>query len=127
MALIFNTELFAASLSVRIRSSLPFFNSPAAAVSKLPAKRTTVAFCSVKAADNRNGENEESNSKTSERRKLSKQSSWEAKDDEGNDYLYVLGKESDNMNIAVGARAGVIDDLFAGNFLGKDCNVAYFY
>ncbi|MBA0807674.1 hypothetical protein Gohar_023464 [Gossypium harknessii] len=24
------------------------------------------------------------------------------------------------MNIAVGARAGVIDDLFTGNFLGKD-------
>lgn len=25
------------------------------------------------------------------------------------------------MNIAVGARQGVIDDLFVGNFLGKDC------
>ncbi|MBA0798334.1 hypothetical protein Gohar_008931 [Gossypium harknessii] len=24
------------------------------------------------------------------------------------------------MNIVVGARAGVIDDLFTGNFLGKD-------
>lgn len=54
-------------------------------------------------------------------KKLSKQSSWEAKDSEGNDYLYRLGKESDNMNIAVGARAGVIDDLFTGQFLGRDC------
>lgn len=25
------------------------------------------------------------------------------------------------MNIAVGARAGVIDPLFSGDFLGKDC------
>lgn len=58
----------------------------------------------------------------SSKRKLSKQSSWEAKDAQGNDYLYRLGKEADNMNIAVGARAGVIDDLFAGNFLGRDCN-----
>lgn len=53
--------------------------------------------------------------------RLSEQSSWEAKDSEGRDYLYRLGKEADNMNIAVGARAGVIDDLFAGNFLGRDC------
>lgn len=55
------------------------------------------------------------------RRRLSKQSSWEAKDLEGDDYLYILGKEAENMNIAVGARAGVVDDLFVGNFLGKDC------
>ena len=54
-------------------------------------------------------------------KRLSKQSSWEAKDSEGRDYLYRLGKEADNMNIAVGARSGVIDDLFAGNFLGRDC------
>jgi hypothetical protein len=57
----------------------------------------------------------------SEQRRLSKQSSWEAKDTEGNDYLYRLGKEAENMDIAVGARAGVFDDLFVGNFLGKDC------
>lgn len=54
-------------------------------------------------------------------KRLSEQSSWEAKDSEGRDYLYRLGNEADNMNIAVGARAGVIDDLFAGNFLGRDC------
>ena len=58
-------------------------------------------------------------------KRLSKQSSWEAKDSEGRDYLYRLGKEADNMNIAVGARAGVIDDLFTGNFLGRDCNFLF--
>lgn len=57
-----------------------------------------------------------------QQKKLSKQSSWEAEDSEGKDYLYRLGAEAENMNIAVGARAGVIDDLFTGNFLGKDCN-----
>lgn len=55
------------------------------------------------------------------KKRLSEQSSWEAKDSEGKDYLYRLGKEADNMNIAVGARAGVIDDLFTGQFLGRDC------
>lgn len=55
-------------------------------------------------------------------KRLSEQSSWEAKDAEGKDYLYRLGTEADNMNIAVGARAGVVDELFAGNFLGRDCN-----
>lgn len=54
-------------------------------------------------------------------RKLSEQSSWEVKDSEGKDYLYRLGAESDNVNIAVGARAGMIDDVFIGDFLGKDC------
>ncbi|KAF2592843.1 hypothetical protein F2Q70_00045349 [Brassica cretica] len=54
-------------------------------------------------------------------RKLSEQSSWEVKDSEGKDYLYRLGAESENMNIAVGARAGMIDDVFIGDFLGKDC------
>lgn len=31
------------------------------------------------------------------------------------------------MNIAVGARAGVIDPLFAGNFLGKDSDIVFDY
>ncbi|KAL5573204.1 hypothetical protein UlMin_022801 [Ulmus minor] len=61
------------------------------------------------------------------KKKLSKQSSWEAEDAEGKDYLYRLGKEADNMNIAVGARSGVIDDLFAGNFLGKDSDIVFDY
>ncbi|KAJ1273266.1 hypothetical protein BS78_06G266600 [Paspalum vaginatum] len=61
------------------------------------------------------------------RRRLSKQSSWEATDSEGDDYLYRLGKEAENMNIAVGARAGVVDDLFVGNFLGKDSDIVFDY
>ncbi|KAA0058685.1 hypothetical protein IC582_002377 [Cucumis melo] len=60
-------------------------------------------------------------------KRLSEQSTWEAKDSEGKDYLYRLGNEADNMNIAVGARAGVIDDLFAGNFLGKDSDIVFDY
>uniref|UniRef100_A0A0D9WAL7 Ribulose bisphosphate carboxylase/oxygenase activase, chloroplastic n=1 Tax=Leersia perrieri TaxID=77586 RepID=A0A0D9WAL7_9ORYZ len=60
-------------------------------------------------------------------RRISKQSSWEAKDSEGDDYLYRLGKEADNMNIAVGARSGVVDDLFVGNFLGKDSDIVFDY
>uniref|UniRef100_A0A0E0KW74 Ribulose bisphosphate carboxylase/oxygenase activase, chloroplastic n=1 Tax=Oryza punctata TaxID=4537 RepID=A0A0E0KW74_ORYPU len=60
-------------------------------------------------------------------RRLSKQSSWEAKDSEGDDYLYRLGKEADNMNIAVGARSGIVDDLFVGNFLGKDSDIVFDY
>lgn len=67
-------------------------------------------------------ENTKSNATSEEQKKLSQQSSWEAQDSEGKDYLYRLGAEADNMNIAVGARAGIIDDLFTGNFLGKDCN-----
>ncbi|GAU31859.1 hypothetical protein TSUD_114690 [Trifolium subterraneum] len=59
--------------------------------------------------------------------KLSKQSSWEAKDVDGKDYLYRLGKEADNMNIAVGQRAGIIDDVFVGNFLGKDSDIVFDY
>ncbi|KAK9097840.1 hypothetical protein Syun_024885 [Stephania yunnanensis] len=61
------------------------------------------------------------------KRKISEQSSWEAKDAEGKDYLYRLGKEADNMNIAVGAKAGIIDDLFVGNFLGRDSDIVFDY
>ncbi|WJX75012.1 hypothetical protein P8452_58594 [Trifolium repens] len=75
-----------------------------------------------------------SNSKTNRddvednnKKKLSKQSSWEAKDVDGRDYLYRLGKEADNMNIAVGQRAGIIDDVFVGNFLGKDSDIVFDY
>ncbi|MCL7045140.1 hypothetical protein MKW94_005778 [Papaver nudicaule] len=60
-------------------------------------------------------------------KRISDQSSWEAKDAEGKDYLYRLGKEADNMNISVGARAGVIDDLFVGKFLGKDSDIVFDY
>ncbi|KAL0342228.1 UNVERIFIED_CONTAM: Ribulose bisphosphate carboxylase/oxygenase activase, chloroplastic [Sesamum calycinum] len=72
-------------------------------------------------------ENPNSNATSKQQKKLSQQSSWESKDSEGKDYLYRLGAEADNMNIAVGARAGVIDDLFAGNFLGKDSDIVFDY
>ncbi|GAB2268643.1 hypothetical protein Dimus_003596 [Dionaea muscipula] len=60
-------------------------------------------------------------------KRLSEQSSWETKDTKGNDYLYRLGAEADNMNIAVGARAGVVDDLFVGSFLGHDSDIVFDY
>ncbi|KAM0896147.1 hypothetical protein ACQ4PT_023363 [Festuca glaucescens] len=59
--------------------------------------------------------------------RISKQSSWEATDGQGDDYLYRLGKEAENMNIAVGARSGVIDDLFVGKFLGRDSDIVFDY
>jgi len=31
------------------------------------------------------------------------------------------------MDIAVGARAGIVDDLFVGNFLGKDSDIVFDY
>ncbi|KAL8464434.1 hypothetical protein ACS0TY_034093 [Phlomoides rotata] len=76
-------------------------------------------ICCTKSEGGRNESKEE--------KKLSQQSSWEAKDSEGKDYLYRLGAEADNMNIAVGARAGVIDDLFTGDFLGKDSDIVFDY
>ncbi|GJN01470.1 hypothetical protein PR202_ga18739 [Eleusine coracana subsp. coracana] len=78
---------------------------------RLPPVRCSPASPSSQPATG--GEEDESG------RRLSKQSSWEA-NSQGDDYLYRLGKEAENMNIAVGARAGVVDDLFVGNFLGKD-------
>jgi hypothetical protein len=67
-------------------------------------------------------EEEEEEGKNNKKKKssLSQQSSWDAKDAEGNDYLYRLGKEADNLNITVGAKMGMIDPLFAGNFLGQE-------
>lgn len=62
-----------------------------------------------------------------ETKKLSNQSSWEATDVLGNDYLYRLGKESDNLNITVGARTGMIDSLFTGDFLGKEADIVFKY
>lgn len=77
--------------------------------------------------EEKNSDNSTNNSSSvsESKKKLSEQSSWETKDSKGNDYLYRLGAEADNMNIAVGAKSGVIDDLFAGNFLGKDCNASF--
>ncbi|XVF25317.1 hypothetical protein REPUB_Repub13aG0203000 [Reevesia pubescens] len=106
---------------------------PSILPSVFPKKLLSVSFfpisCSSKSTPNQLKNNDE-NSNTDNPKKpkrLSEQSSWEAKDSEGRDYLYRLGKEADNMNIAVGARAGVIDDLFAGNFLGKDSDIVFDY
>jgi hypothetical protein len=48
------------------------------------------------------------------------QSSWDAKDVTGRTYIENLGKESANMNIVVGAKEGMIDSVFVGDFLGKE-------
>ena len=48
------------------------------------------------------------------------QSSWDAKDVLGNDYLYRLGKEASSMRTEVGAKAGMIDSVFVGDFLGTE-------
>lgn len=99
---------------------------------KFNSLSTTIVSCSKETESSSNSDSD-SNSDNNQRRrrrrsrKLSEQSSWEAKDAEGRDYLYRLGKEAENMNIAVGARAGVIDDVFAGNFLGKDSDIVFDY
>lgn len=118
MALLSNITRFSfPSLSLNNNT----FKSPSLSVSCSISPSSS----SNKTNDNDSNLNNESNPKTE--KKLSEQSSWEAKDAEGNDYLYRLGKEADNMNIAVGARSGVIDPLFAGNFLGKDCNIFFVF
>ena len=65
-------------------------------------------------------EEEEGGKNNKKKSSVSQQSSWDAKDTEGNDYLYRLGKEADNLNITVGAKMGMIDSLFTGNFLGQE-------
>ncbi|KAF5193360.1 P-loop containing nucleoside triphosphate hydrolases superfamily protein [Thalictrum thalictroides] len=93
---------------------------------------SSISFCLKKPTSTTSSEEEnpKENKKENDglsKRKLSEQSSWEAKDSEGKDYLYRLGKEADNMNISVGARAGIIDDLFVGKFLGTDGNSFTFH
>ncbi|XP_077214986.1 P-loop containing nucleoside triphosphate hydrolases superfamily protein isoform X2 [Tasmannia lanceolata] len=83
---------------------------------------TSISLCSQQIHDNNDENDKEKASK-----RISEQSSWEAKDSEGRDYLYRLGQEADNMNITVGARKGLIDDLFTGNFLGKDSDIVFDY
>lgn len=122
-------------MTVIVNSTRLSFPFPSLSPKKSPTSPPlSVSFCSkihknnsTNTNTNRNGNgNSGRESKPDSRKRLSEQSSWEAKDAEGNDYLYRLGKEADNMNIAVGARAGVIDPLFAGNFLGKDCKLLLF-
>lgn len=71
--------------------------------------------------------NNEEGDKASRGRPKEFQSSWDAKDSQGKDYLFRLGQESANMNISVGARQGMIDDVFVGNFLGKDADIVFAY
>ncbi|KAK6123802.1 hypothetical protein DH2020_042456 [Rehmannia glutinosa] len=91
------------------------------------ASRKPSNFLTICCSQSEGNENPNSNAASKQEKKLSEQSSWESKDSEGKDYLYRLGAEADNMNIAVGARAGVIDDLFTGNFLGKDSDIVFDY
>ncbi|KAK9714260.1 hypothetical protein RND81_06G082400 [Saponaria officinalis] len=92
------------------------------------SSRNFAVFQQLKSGDEQIEAVEEADTPTNANKKrLSEQSSWEAKDSKGNDYLYRLGAEADKMNIAVGARSGVIDDLFTGNFLGKDSDIVFDY
>ncbi|KAL7162039.1 hypothetical protein ACSBR2_042501 [Camellia fascicularis] len=121
-------SLFSCNLnSTNLTSSSSLSKSPNLnRFSFLFPKKTSDSSCfSVRSISN----GDETNDKDSitPKKKLSDQSSWEAKDSHGDDYLYRLGKEADNMNIAVGARAGVIDDLFAGKFLGRDSDIVFDY
>ncbi|XWS12250.1 hypothetical protein CRYUN_Cryun37aG0073400 [Craigia yunnanensis] len=106
---------------------------PSTLPSAFPQKPLSVSSfsisCSSKSTPNQLNNNDDNRNTDNPKgpKRLSEQSSWEAKDSEGRDYLYRLGKEADNMNIAVGARAGVIDDLFAGNFLGRDSDIVFDY
>ncbi|KAK0595762.1 hypothetical protein LWI29_009770 [Acer saccharum] len=93
-------------------------NFPSKSVHRTTKPPSLSVSCSKSSSTDSNGDDS---------KRLSQQSSWETKDSEGNDYLYRLGKEADNMNIAVGARSGIIDDLFAGNFLGRDSDIVFDY
>ncbi|WRX26038.1 hypothetical protein QQP08_018525 [Theobroma cacao] len=108
---------------VRVPSSFPSILPSVFPKKLLSVSSSFPISCSSKSTPNQVKNNDDNSNIDNPKgpKRLSEQSSWEAKDSEGRDYLYRLGKEADNMNIAVGARAGVIDDLFAGNFLGRDC------
>lgn len=87
--------------------------------------RVSLPFCISNSASN--GDPEDQIKQSSKKQKSQSQSSWSAKNSEGKDYLYRLGQEADNMNISVGARKGIIDDLFVGKFLGKDADIVFAY
>lgn len=82
---------------------------------------------SKKGKDGSPADVEEEGKNSKRKSSVSQQSSWDAKDAEGNDYLYRLGKEADNLNITVGAKMGMIDPLFAGNFLGQEGDQQHLY
>lgn len=91
---------------------------------KATKKIPTRLSCSRQSPD---GDDEPPRPSDGLKKRISEQSSWETKDLEGRDYLYRLGQEADNMNITVGARKGIVDDLFVGNFLGRDGMFAFYY
>ncbi|KAK4735764.1 hypothetical protein R3W88_010025 [Solanum pinnatisectum] len=118
MALFFNTNL--------LRAPLTFHSIPLSPSKQFPNYSSLSVRCS--STNQQSDEIRDSDQDEPKKKKrLSEQSSWETKDSDGKDYLYRLGAEADNMNIAVGARAGVIDSLFAGNFLGKDSDIVFDY
>ncbi|KAA8542024.1 hypothetical protein F0562_023176 [Nyssa sinensis] len=126
-----NTDLISTAISLRSTSSSllksPNFNKfSLLSLKKISNSSSFFVRSLTSSSGNEDNNGDDNESKTSKKR-LSEQSSWESKDSEGNDYLYRLGKEADNMNVAVGARAGVIDDLFAGNFLGRDSDIVFDY
>ena len=110
---------FSSSFQIPLHFS-PLFPPPPP-LTTTTARKPSLLRCSNSSSPENDSRTDPPPPSTPSKKVLSDQSSWEAKDSEGNDYLYRLGKEADNMNIAVGARAGVIDDLFAGKFLGRDC------
>ena len=67
-----------------------------------------------------NDDDDEENSRrrfSSSSSSTSTSSSWDAAEvgaQDGVDYLYELGRQSASMNTEVGARKGVVDDVFAG-------------
>ncbi|XP_039116599.1 ribulose bisphosphate carboxylase/oxygenase activase, chloroplastic isoform X2 [Dioscorea cayenensis subsp. rotundata] len=91
---------------------------------KATKKIPTRLSCSRQSPD---GDDEPPRPSDGLKKRISEQSSWETKDLEGRDYLYRLGQEADNMNITVGARKGIVDDLFVGNFLGRDADIVFDY
>ncbi|XP_044968168.1 ribulose bisphosphate carboxylase/oxygenase activase, chloroplastic [Hordeum vulgare subsp. vulgare] len=130
------TSLTAASHCHRHHILLPSRPSPSCFNPRAPSRgRLCPAFPSVLCSSSSSaspqptagGEEDAQDGEEERGRRLSKQSSWEATDGQGDDYLYRLGKEADNMNIAVGARSGIVDDLFVGKFLGRDSDIVFDY
>lgn len=119
MALLFNNTNL-------LRAPLTLHSIPLSSTKQFPNYSSISVRCS--STNQQSDEVRDSDQDEPKKKKrLSEQSSWETKDSDGKDYLYRLGAEADNMNIAVGARAGVIDSLFAGNFLGKDSDIVFDY
>ena len=79
------------------------------------------------------GDTKQNLNQQQQRQRQRQPSSWTAREStqqsKGTDYLVELGKQSSNTNTAVGARKGLIDDVFAGTAnskfnLGADSDIA---